>query len=107
MNFIYLLKTVLGSTGIWTQGFVLAKHALSTWATPSALFADPILGIGSPFFPGLTSTVILLFYTSRHHWDDRSVLSHPAFSIQKGSHKLFLSRLALNLNHPNFSLQGS
>jgi hypothetical protein len=56
---------------------------------PPALFALFILEIRSPFFPRLTWTMILLFYTSLHYgmththfpplWDDRCTPPHPAF----------------------------
>jgi hypothetical protein len=39
------------SSGIWTQGFLLASRCSIAWAMPPALFALVILEIGSCFLP--------------------------------------------------------
>jgi hypothetical protein len=46
-NLVALLFSFCG-TGVWTQGFTLAKQVLATWATPPVHFALVILEMGSP-----------------------------------------------------------
>jgi hypothetical protein len=54
--------------------------------------------------PRLAWTVILLFYASGHCWDDRQCHQAQLFSIEMGSRKLFLLRLAWSYDPPNLSL---
>jgi hypothetical protein len=55
---------------------LLVKH-FTTWAMPPALFSLIIFEIESHFLP---RPVILLFYTSHCHWDDRHV-TIPSFLL--------------------------
>jgi hypothetical protein len=45
--------------------------------------------IGSHFLLALALTSVPPFYASCCSWDDRYMPSHPAFSIEMWSHKLF------------------
>jgi hypothetical protein len=50
------------------------------WAMPPAFFALVILELESHFLSQLAWIIILLFYTSWPHWDDRCAPPHPAIS---------------------------
>jgi hypothetical protein len=70
---------------------LLCKHS-SAWASPPARFALVILEIESYFLPMWAWTIILLFYASRHCWNDRCVPPHPTFfSFQKVLQTFFTS----------------
>jgi hypothetical protein len=70
------------STGVWTQGLMLARQAFYPLSHIPNPFALVIFEIGSDFLPGLAWPVILLFYTSCHSWDNRHIPSCPGFSIE-------------------------
>jgi hypothetical protein len=61
------------------------------------------LKIVSCFFPRLAWTLILLFYTSCHSWDDRCMPPHPTFFHRDGVSQTFLPRLSRNSTFPNLS----
>jgi hypothetical protein len=83
--FFFLLWAVLELN----LGFALARQAFYHLRHTPALFTVVILEIGSCFLPRLAKTVILLFYTSSHSWDDRHVPPHPAFFLLRwGSQEL-------------------
>jgi hypothetical protein len=60
----------------------------------SSPFALVTLEIGSHFLPRLTWTVILLFYTSPHHWVTMCVPPCPVFIGCDGSSNTLTSYLA-------------
>jgi hypothetical protein len=61
----------------------------TAWAVPPVFFVLVIL-IRSHFFPRPVWSMIFLFYTSQHHWDDRHEPPHPAFYCwDAGSYKHF------------------
>jgi hypothetical protein len=76
--------------------------AFIAWATPATLFALVILEIWSYFLPRPPWTVILLFYASFGHWDDRCMPPWLDFFHWGSS-----SSLAQNHNPPNLSFPHS
>jgi hypothetical protein len=81
-------------SGVWTQGFVLAKQALYSSSHASSPFCSGYLEKRFLVLPHSVQTMILLFYTSQYSWDDRSSLQHQLL-VQIGLTN-FLPRLASN-----------
>jgi hypothetical protein len=62
----------------------------------------------SHFLPRPAWMVILLFYASCHHWDDRGTTPHPAFFPPMRSGKqASMAELAWSYDPPDSSLPSS
>jgi hypothetical protein len=57
----WIVLFCFGGTGVWTQGFILAKQMFYAWATPSVYFALVILQTGNSrtFCPGWPQPTVL------------------------------------------------
>jgi hypothetical protein len=85
---------------------LLGRHSI-TWVIFPALFSPVIFEIGSAVclgWPALQFSYFILPPPNPGHWDDRWGSPYPAFSIEMGSHELFLPGLAWNCNLPDLSL---
>jgi hypothetical protein len=72
---VTLFLKFFGGNGVRTQGFVLEMlYQSKTLSSPLV-----ILETGSCSVPMLAWTVILLFYTSHHSWNDRHMLHAQLF----------------------------
>jgi hypothetical protein len=72
-------------SGIWTQGFMLARQVLYFLNYTSIHFCSGYFGDRVLLF----AWTAILFYIFQHSWDDRCTPPHQLFSVEMGSHKLF------------------
>jgi hypothetical protein len=67
--------------GVELRALRLLSRCSTAQATPPAIFALIIWKGGSHFLPRPAWTMILLFYSFYHCWDDRHAPPHPAFLL--------------------------
>jgi hypothetical protein len=100
-EYCYLLLFFFSVLGFKLRAVSLIGRCSTTWATThfcSGYFSE----LESHIFARSARTTILLIYTSHHSWDDRTVPSHPAFSVEMWSHEIFAqASLKPHLPNPN------